>query len=598
MNAKRWNPCCSVEEADRILTAPGSILEIETRVVDGRVSKVWKNLWPSIRAFFLQSVNEHAEKTYVVFEQERYTFQEILNEAVKCAAIFRDVYRVKKGDRVVICSRNFPSYYIVFWACHLLGAVTALVNAWLPLETLRHCITLTNCSLIILDPERADKIGPTATDLKHASGASGYLVVQDHEGKGFWEGMDTWRTIRSKYDMDPKGILQDDPKVSPDDDAMIIFTSGTTGLPKGALSTQRALLSSLFSRAAMAGRDGLRRGLPYSSPPPVSSPQQQGILLPTPLFHVTGIRTSFTGTSQGIKLVLMRKWNVEEAIKLCRAENVTFLGGVPSTVSDLADSTPPGLSIKNITFGGAPVPPSLVKRSKQAFLHAVFGQAYGLTETNAASVGVVGPDYAAKLDSCGFILPPNDIVIMKDGVKAVPREAGEIWLRGPNIMKGYFGDPAATDKVLTKDGWFKTGDLGYIDEEGYVYIKDRIKDIIIRGGENVDSTSVENALYTEPGVLEAAAVGVPDERLGELVTALVTIKPGYHGKVDEKKLLAVAEKLLPKFAVPVMIILHDGDFDHTPSGKLVKTQLRKIAQQEWARTGRSRRDFDAGKSKL
>ncbi|SJL14623.1 related to 4-coumarate--CoA ligase 1 [Armillaria ostoyae] len=598
MNAKRWNPCCSLEEADRTLTAPGSILEIETRVIDGRVSKVWKNLWPSIRAFFLQSANEHPEKTYVVFEKERYTFQEILDEAVKCAAIFRDVYRVKKGDRVVICSRNFPSYYIVFWACHLLGAVTALVNAWLPLETLRHCITLTNCSLIILDPERADKIGPTATDLKRASGTSGYLVIQDHEGKGFWEGMDAWSTMRSKYDMDPKGILEDDPQVSPDDDAMIIFTSGTTGLPKGALSTQRALLSTLFSRAAMAGRDAVRRGVPYPSPP-VSSPQQQSILLPTPLFHVTGIRTSFTGTSQGIKLVLMRKWNVEEAIKLCRAENVTSLGGVPSTVSDLADSTPSGLSIKSITFGGAPVAPSLVKRSEQAFPHAVFGQAYGLTETNAASVGVVGPDYAAKLDSCGFILPPNEIIIMKDGVEAAPGEAGEIWLRGPNIMKGYFGDPAATDKkVLTKDGWFKTGDLGCIDEEGYVYIKDRIKDIIIRGGENIDSTSVENALYTEPGVLEAAAVGVPDERLGELVTALVTIKPEYHGKVDEKKLLAVAEKLLPKFAVPVMIILHDGDFDHTPSGKLIKTQLRKIARQEWARTRRSMRDFDAGKSKL
>ncbi|KAK0502199.1 hypothetical protein EDD18DRAFT_1139698 [Armillaria luteobubalina] len=612
MNTKKWNPCCSLEEADRILTAPGSMLEIETRVVDDRVSKVWKNLWPSIRAFFLQFANEHAEKTYLVFEKERYTFKEILDEAVKCAAIFRDVYKVKKGDQVVICSRNFPSYYIVFWACHLLGAVTALVNAWLPLETLRHCITLTNCSLIILDPERADKIEPIATDLKHASGASGYLVIQDHEGKESWEGMDAWSTMRSKYDMDPKGILQDDPQLLPDDDAMIIFTSGTTGLPKGALSTQRALLSTLFSRAAMAGRDAVRRGVPYPSPP-ISSPQQQSILLPTPLFHVTGIRTSFTGTSQGIKLVLMRKWNVEEVfcLRLCRAEDVTILGGVPSTVSDLADSIPPGLSIKNITFGGAPVAPSLVKRLKQAFPHAVFGQAYGLTETNAASVGVVGPDYVANLKAgdpvslffslrthqiySGFILPPNDIVIMKDGIEAAPKEAGEIWLRGPNIMKGYFGDP---DKVLTKDGWFKTGDLGCVDEDGYVYIKDRIKDIIIRGGENIDSSSVENALYTEPGVLEAAAVGVPDERLGELVTALVTIKPGYLGKVDEKKLLAVADKLLPRFAVPVMIILQDGEFDHTPSGKLIKTQLRKIAQQEWARRLRDAKDLDTGKSKL
>ncbi|KAG7440400.1 uncharacterized protein BT62DRAFT_997785 [Guyanagaster necrorhizus] len=150
INTKSWNPCCSLEEADRILMAPGSLLEVETRVVGDRVSKVWKNLWPSIRVFFLQSTKEHANKTYVVFEKECYTFKEILDTTVKCAAIFRDVYKIQRGDRVVICSRNFPSYYIVFWACH---------------------------------PERADKIEPIVADLKHASGASGYLVIQDQEGK-------------------------------------------------------------------------------------------------------------------------------------------------------------------------------------------------------------------------------------------------------------------------------------------------------------------------------------------------------------------------------------------------------------------------------
>ncbi|KAK0452867.1 uncharacterized protein EV420DRAFT_1557142 [Desarmillaria tabescens] len=594
----------SIKEVDQILTAPGSLLEIETRVVDGRISKVWKNLWPSIRVFFLQSMKKHADKTYVVFEEERYTFQEILDKAVKCAAIFRDVYKVKKGAS----TKQLWSRTQIHFICSFL---TRMHDRWLPLGPLQHCITLTKCSLIILDPERADRIEPIAADLKHSSGTSGYFVIQDHEGKGVWEGMDTWSTTFSQYDKDPNGILQDDPQMSPDDDAMIIFTSGTTGLPKGALSTQRALLSTLFSRAAMVARDLIRRGTPYPPPQPASGPQKS-ILLPTPLFHVTGMRMSFTGTSQGSKLVLMRKWNVEEGneclLRLCRAEGVTSLGGVPSTISDLTDSPLSGFPIESITFGDR----------KKAFPHAVFGQAYGLTETNAASVGVVGPNYTAKLDSCGFILPPNDILIMKNDVKAAPRELGEIWLRGPNVMKEYFGDQglfhvgcsiswstlaycvvaAATDKVLTKDGWFKTGDLGCIDEEGYVYIKDRIKDIIIRGGENVDSTSVENALYTEPGVLEAAAVGVPDERLGELVTALVTIKPGYHGRVNEKKLLAIAEKLLPKFAVPVMIVLHDGEFDHTPSGKPVKPHLRQIVKREWERRTRQARGFDGEKSKL
>ncbi|PBK66548.1 acetyl-CoA synthetase-like protein [Armillaria solidipes] len=591
-----WTPCCPVEEADAILTAPGSLLEIETRVVDGRVLKVWKNLWPSVRAFFLHSSKEHTHKTCVIYEQERYTFQEMLEMAVKCAAIFRDVYGITKGDRVVICSRNFPSYYIVFWACHLLGAVTALVNAWLPSEPLRHCIMLTKCSLIILDPERAERIEPIAADLKRASGASGYLVLEDHEGKGHWEGMDVWSKVFPNYLKDPEEILRDDPHIIPEDNATIIFTSGTTGLPKGVLSTQRAFLTYLFNSASVVGRDYIRRGVPVPSSP--VSGTRDGILLSAPLFHASGCCTSLSGIFYGTKVILMRKWNVAEAVRLCKEENVISLGGVPSTIADLIDSPLSGFPIEMITLGGAPVAPSLLRKSKEAFPLASIGQAYGLTETNATSVGFYGPDCAAKPGSCGFVTPVNEILVMKDNVRATTGAVGEIWLRGPNMMSGYYGDQAATDKVLTKDGWVMTGDLGCVDEEGYVYIKDRIKDIIIRGGENIDSVSVENALYTEPGVLEAAAVGVPDKRLGELVTALVTLKPGYRGSINEKKLLATARKLLPKFAVPVMIVLKDGEFDHTPSGKIIKAQLRVIAREEWIRRTKDGGKVGEAKSKL
>ncbi|PBK66539.1 long-chain-fatty-acid-CoA ligase [Armillaria solidipes] len=594
-DAMLWTPHCSVGEADKILTAPGSPLEIETRVVNGRALKVWKNLWPSIRAFFLHSSKEHTHKTCVIYEQERYTFQEMLEMAVKCTAIFRDVYGVKKGKKFQSLFGN-RHYYIVFWACHLLGAVTALVNAWLPSEPLRHCITLTKCSLIILDPERAERIEPIAADLKRASGASGYLVLEDHEGKGHWEGMDVWSKVFPNYLKDPEEILRDDPHIIPEDNATIIFTSGTTGLPKGVLSTQRAFLTGLFNTASATGRDYIRRGVPVPSSP--VSGTQVGILLPTPLFHITGTSATLSGAFHGVKVILMRKWNVEEAIRLCKEEDVVSLAGVPSTITDLADSPLSRFPVEMITFGGAPVAPSLLRKSKEAFPLASIGQVYGLTETNATSVGFYGPDYAAKPGSCGFVTPVNEILVMKDNVRATTGAVGEIWLRGPNMMKGYYGDQVATDKVLTKDGWVMTGDLGCVDEEGYVYIKDRIKDIIIRGGENVDSVSVENALYTEPGVLEAVAVGVPDKRLGELVTALVTLKPGYRGSINEKKLLATAKKLLPKFAVPVMIVLKDGEFDHTPSGKIIKAQLRVIAREEWVRRTKDGGKVCEAKSKL
>ncbi|KAK0452895.1 uncharacterized protein EV420DRAFT_1765988 [Desarmillaria tabescens] len=546
-DAKTQTPRCSIKEADRILTGPGSLLEIETRVIDGRVLKVWKNLWPSLRHLFLYSTKKHTDKIYIVYEKERHTYQDILEKAVKCSAILRDVYGIKKGDRVTICSRNCPTYLVVFWACHLLGAVIALVNMWLPLEPLRHCIMLTKCTLIILDTERADMVEPIGAELRLACGASRYLVLEDHEGKGHWEGMDVWSRVFSEYDGDPGNVLSDDPQISPEDDAAITFTSGTTGLPKGVLSSQRALLTPLFNAASLIGRDCLRRGESFP-PTPSAGPQ--------------------------------------EAAELCKTENIIRLVGSPLTIRELAESAICKTSIKRISYGGTPIAPSHLQRCRQAFPLATVFQTYGLTETNTGAVGFGGPDYNVRPDSCGFVLPVNEILIMKDGAKAAPGVVGEIWLRGPNVMKGYYGDEATTDQVLTKDGWLMTGDLGRIDEGGYVYITDRIKDIIIRASYNIDSVSVENALYTEPGVLEAAVVGVPDEYVGELPVALVTLKSGYGGLVDEEKLTATAEKLLPKYAVPVMIILYGRGFDHTALGKIIKKPLRVIAQREWEKRSR------------
>ncbi|KAK0452881.1 uncharacterized protein EV420DRAFT_1645405 [Desarmillaria tabescens] len=596
-DAKTQTPCCSIEEADRILTGPRSLLEIETRVVDGRVLKVWKNLWPSMRHLFLHSTKEHADKIYIVYEKERHTYQEVLEKAVKCSAILRDVYGIKKGDRVTICSRNCPTYLVVFWACHLLGAVTALVNMWLPLEPLRHCITLTKCSLIILDTERADMIEPIGAELRLACGASRCLVLEDHEGRGHWEGMDVWSRVFSEYDGDIGEVLNDDPQISPEDNAMITFTSGTTGLPKGVLSTQRAFLTPLFDLALLIGRDCLRRGEPLLQAP--STGPQEGFLFPGMLSQTPFILTIMHSAVQGFKVILTRTWNLQSNsicfIQLCNTENIVRLGGSPFIVRELAESAMSKNSIKSISYGGTPIAPSHFQRFRQAFPLATMFQIYGLTETNAAAVGFGGPDYDARPDSCGFVASVNEILIMKDGAKAAPGVVGEIWLRGPNVMKGYYGDKglhfwktatATTDQVLTKDGWLMTGDLGRIDEGGYVYITDRIKDIIIRASYNVDSVFVENALYTEPGVLEAAVVGVPDEYVGELPVALVTLKSGYGGLVDEEKLTATAEKLLPKYAVPVMIILYDRGFDHTASGKIVKGPLKVIAQREWARRSR------------
>lgn len=568
-----------MDEVDKILTAPGSLLEVETRVVEDRLLRVFKNLWPSARALWLHATKQHANKIYVVYENQRYTFREMFDKSAHCAAVFREVYGVRKGDRVVICSRNFPAYYVAFWACHLLGAVTSLVNAWLPLEPLQHCIALTKCKLVLLDPERADIIEPIVDRLKDMAGISGYLVMEEHEGKGLWNGMDNFGTIFSRSSGNLKFVL-DNPLITPDDDATIVFTSGTTGLPKGVLSSQRAFLTILFTSAFIAGRDALRRGEAFPPPPDVGP--QKGALLSTPLFHVTGTAVTLNATMHGYKLILLRKWDVPEVARLCKEENVKTLGGIPFMLTDL-ESHLAGFPMESITVGGAPVAGSLIARSKETFPSAIMANAYGLTETNSTAIGLAGDDYLARPESSGIPLPVTECIIMKKDVEAAPGEVGEVWLRGPGVMKRYYGDRAATEKALTQDGWLMTGDLGYRDAEGFLFIKGRIKDIIIRGGENVDCVSIENALHTEPGVLEAAAVGVPDKRLGELVAAVVTVKPSWRGKVKEEKLLSLVKKLLPKFAIPVMIIVQDGEFVHTPSGKIVKSTLRVAAHKEWER---------------
>jgi len=234
-----------------------------------------------------------------------------------------------------------------------------------------------------------------------------------------------------------------------------------------------------------------------------------------------------------------------------------------------------------LSYGGAPAAHNLPLRLRRAFPNAMASQGYGMTETNGTAIGVAGEDYVDHSASCGLIMPVNDILIM-NGDKSVPvGTLGEVWLRGPNIMKCYWRDPKATNEVLTKDGWLKTGDLGLLDEDGFLYIRDRIKDIIIRGGENIDSVSIENSLYADDRVSEVAAVGVPDARLGELVTAVVSIKPAYHGQITEESLISLARKSLPRIAVPVMIIVQNEPLERTPSGKILKGVLRKLAVKEW-----------------
>ncbi|KAJ3865458.1 hypothetical protein EV359DRAFT_38801 [Lentinula novae-zelandiae] len=572
-----WTPKRSLSETDKLLCAPGQLHELETRFVDGRLQRVYKNLWPTVRSFWSWASGQYSDKPYIVFEGQSLTYGEVNERARRTANLFHNVYRIRKGDKIGICSRNCVEWLVGFWASQMLGAVFVGINAWLPLDPLKFCISHTDCKLVILDAERAEKLEPIVDELYAVQKIIGMLVVNPQEGKGQWRRMEIFEKALQSSTAGSAPLEEE--SVSAEDEALIMFTSGTTGLPKGVLSTQRQFLTNVLNTQVGPRRAILRRGENLTPPP---AGPQKGALIAVPLFHVTGLTSySMLATMAGMKIVMMRKWIPAEGL-LIRSENVTLAGGVPAMVSDLLDSSLVGHPLEGLFFGGSPASELLASQAQVAFPTARLSQAYGLTETNSVAVGIAGEDYMMRPGSTGLACPVNDMVIVADdGRVASHGEIGEIYLRGPNVMKGYYRDPDATSQVMTTDGWLKTGDVGTMDEEGFLFVKDRIKDIIIRGGENIPSLLVENALYEDARVREAAAVGVPDRRLGELVAAVVSLKAQSGGKVTESSLIESVRKSLPPFAVPVMILIQEKPFELTPSGKIIKGQLRKLAREHW-----------------
>ncbi|KAJ4002058.1 hypothetical protein F5050DRAFT_797677 [Lentinula boryana] len=570
-----WTPKRSLAETNELLCAPGQLHEIETRFVDGRLQRVYKSLWPTVRNFWSWASSEYPDKTYIVFEGQSLSFKEVDERVRQTASLFYNEYHVRKGDKIGICSRNCVEWLVGFWASQILGAVFVGINAWLPLDPLTFCIEHTDCKLVIVDAERAEKLEPIVDKLYAGQKVVGILVVNPQDGKGQWRRMEIFDKA-----LERSGSVPPEESVLAEDEALIMFTSGTTGLPKGVLSTQRQFLTNVLN-TQVAPRRSILRGGGNLTPPPDGP--QKGALIAVPLFHVTGLTSySMLATMAGMKIVMMRKWIPEEAVKLIRSENVGLAGGVPAMVSDLLDSSLVGHPLEGLFFGGSPPSEVLASQAQAAFPTARLSQAYGLTETNSVAVGIAGEDYMMRPGSTGLACPVNDMIIVADnGRIASPGEIGEVYLRGPNVMKEYYRDPEATSRIVTPDGWLKTGDIGTMDEEGFLYIKDRIKDIIIRGGENIPSLLVENALYEDARVKEAAAVGVPDRRLGELVAAVVSLKTQYIGKVTESSLIEGVRKSLPPFAVPVMVLIQENPFELTPSGKIRKGQLRKLARDHW-----------------
>ncbi len=549
----------SYADAAAQITAPGQRFETGPVDIGGVTYTAFTQVPATMRDLF-DLTRGYGDTEFLVYEDERRTFAEVYAAADGLAAALQQRYGVGKGDRVAIAMRNYPEWVIGYLAILSVGAICVSMNAWWTPDELDYGLEDSGAKVLIADAERVERTRTSAARLGIAT-IGVRLGATPAEG-----GVDRWG------DVVVPGAAFDRVAIEPDDDATILYTSGTTGRPKGAVSTHRAIIQALMGFSCKVSIDSMRRPDEAAgrTGPPV-------FILIVPLFHVTGNVPVLLGSlASGLKLVIMHKWDPERALELIEREKVTNFVGVPTQSWDLLEHPRfaefDTSSLASVGGGGAPAPPQLVGRVASSFRAARPNIGYGMTETNAYGPGNSGTDYQTHPTSTGRATPILELEIRDPSDAPVPvGHRGEICMKGPNLIRGYWNKPEATAEAFT-DGWLHTGDLGRLDEEGFLYIEDRAKDMILRGGENVYSAEVEAALYEHPQVYEAAVFGVPHERLGEEVAAAIVPRAGETIDLDE--LTAFLTERIAPFKIPTKVVTFSDPLPRNPAGKILKRDLR------------------------
>lgn len=545
------------------LIGPGGPFEVETIELEGVPVRSFVRAPRTILDCFRAGCT-HDRLVHLVFEGERHTFGQVRSQALSLARHLRDGFGIGRGDRVALAMRNYPEFVIGFWGAAVLGAVVVPLNAWWAAEELVYAVEDSGAKAVLADEERLHGLAATA----HRCTAA-LLAVRTPDPGRFGA-----VAVEELFSGEP---LRDDElaETAPDDVVTILYTSGTTGRAKGALNTNRGTVANLMNMAFTAARASILDKRPSAAP------RQGASIAAAPLFHIGGVASIVGGAMSGNKIVLMRKWDLEEAVRLAVAEDVTSLGGVPAIARQLLDHPgigELGLDIRTFPMGGASVPPDLPRRVVELFGDSVnLFNGYGLTETTSAVVSNVGGEYLSHPDSVGLPNLTADIKVVDiDGRAVGPGEVGELCFRSPQVAKGYWNRPEDTAAAFV-DGWFHSGDLGQVDDDGFVYVVDRLKDVVIRGGENVYCAEVEAVLFEHPGVADVAVVGVKEEMLGERVCAVVVPRPEAH--VSLGGLRRFLRGRLAGFKAPEAL-LTISELPRTPTGKTDKRELRSVAAAE------------------
>ena len=547
------------DQALAALTAPGEPYELVEVEQYGETCRAFLNAPASLRDLYDQA---RSDETFLVYEDERLSFEEVWRRAGRLAACLIEEYGVQKGDRVAISMRNYPEWVIAFEATTAIGAIAVAMNAlWQPDEM---AFGLNDCGarVLIADSERLERLA-----LCEPMPELGVIGVRTDALAA--TGAEAWQTIQDRYaDADMPAAA-----IAPEDDATILYTSGSTGHPKGAVSCQRNIISALLSWELDARAAALVAG--EEIPEPESQP---ATLMAVPLFHATGSHAVFLSSYRAQRrMICMYKWNVAEAASLIEKEQITSVVAPSAMTGDLVEHAEREgkdlSSLATVGGGGAARAPEQVRRIEETFAKALPNTGWGMTETNAIGTGIGGQDYLDHPASSGRASAVVDIRIVDESGQSLPAgERGELQIRGTSVIRGYWERPRANAETF--DGrWLKTGDVAYLDDEGYLYIVDRIKDLVIRGGENIGCGAVEAALLEHPAVVEASVYAVPDERLGEEVGATIYCSEA----VSEDALRTFLEPLLARFEIPRYFHFADAPLPRTASGKILKRALREEA---------------------
>lgn len=555
----------TLEQATEHVTTTNPLFEVTKETIRDVEYDVFKNIPTSVPELLQVSreAQDNGAAEYLVYQDERWTYDAFCSEVNRMSHALQAELGVQAGDRVAVAMRNYPELPMLIMAISSVGAVVVFFNAWWTTEELEYALADSGARTVFADGPRVERLMPLKAmfDLRLIGVRDGETMTDE-----------TYTALLNK--------TQDDSWVNhpihTDDDFAVMYSSGTTGHPKGVVQTHRGALNAVYiwvMQLVMA---------PLITPPEPNAPEapRPSILVATPLFHVTASHAVFLlSLPVGAKLSLLYKWDAQEAVRIIEREQVTRLLGVPTQSADLmVASKEMGMSLPSLQYllsGGAKRPAAQVAQIVECFPNAQPGTGWGMTETNAIGIGMSGDDYIQRPGAVGRLFPPTQALkfLDDDGVEVPVGELGEITVKSPSNMRCYLNKPEATREVF-QDGWLRTGDLGVIDDDGFITILDRKKNIIIRGGENIACLDVEGAVHNHPDVIEACAFAVPDARLGEIVGASVHLRDG--ATITQNDLRDFLSEHIAAFKIPQHIWL---TYTPLPRGATDKLERRKLAAQ-------------------